>query len=56
MIWKNMTAQERLDFCKAHPGCMLQTCLEWNDLSPTSQVLLKMSGIEDEPVWAMRST
>jgi hypothetical protein len=50
MKWSELTKEERFRFCEEK--CPeLHTCLDWNDLSPTSQLLLKVSGITDKAIY-----
>jgi hypothetical protein len=53
MDWTVLTELEREQFCERHSKALwgLFTCLEWNELSPTSQLLLKEAGITNKAIY-----
>ena len=49
VFWQQMSNTERLDFCNRHYPGTLHTCNEWETLSPTAQLVLRLVGIQDRP-------
>ena len=53
MNWKNSTVEERLAFCEEHARFLfdIRTQLDWEELSPTTQLLLRMEGVTDKAIY-----
>jgi hypothetical protein len=54
MNWNEMTTDERLKFCDERMSLeffFLRTAKEWNELSPTTQLILKSAGILNKGLW-----
>lgn len=53
MNWNEMTPAERVQWCDDHKltAIGIRTILEWNDMSPTMQLFLKNTGIENKATW-----
>jgi hypothetical protein len=53
MNWKTTTTEERLKFCETHGRFLfgIRTALEWDDLSPTTQLFLRMEGVTNKAVY-----
>ena len=53
MKWNESTTEERLAFCDEHARFLfgIRTAIEWDTMSPTTQLLLKLEGVTDKAVW-----
>jgi hypothetical protein len=49
MDWNELTLPERIKLSKT---VELSTCLQWEDMSPTTQLLLRLfAGVTNKPMW-----
>jgi hypothetical protein len=53
MNWKDATPGERIAFCEAHGATLfnIRTGKEWDELSPTTQLLLRDVGVTNKAVY-----
>ena len=53
MNWKDATPDERIAFCEAHGATLfnIRTGKEWDELSPTTQLLLRVVGVTNKAVY-----
>lgn len=53
MNWIEATIEERLAFCDEHAKFLfgIRTKLDWDELSPTTQLFLKFEGVSNKAIW-----
>ena len=53
MNWKESTPEERIAFCDEHAKDLfgIRTAIEWDTMSPTTQLLLHLEGVTDKCIF-----
>jgi hypothetical protein len=53
MNWKESTPEERIAFCDEHAKDLfgIRTAIEWDTMSPTTQLLLHLEGVSDKCIF-----